>query len=414
MAILPKGITEVVWKNKNSKSKQIRFRVRLMKDGIKYNKLFDTLKEAENHLFDLKSPAGVVKVREYDEKEQARRQAINDFLSSPPFSYYVKLHIEKNIKIKDDGTDLKKRNVQAEISRINRMLDIEVEYVKKEFSGLSVVLKNAMGKPKKALKDFKLEEIDDVVMTNYIRSRLDKSQVKIPALSTVKREFDTLSGIFSKIRYIDKNAYLTKMKGDNPCHTADLSLLAGYHNPIKQRINEDKQEVILKALAQFPNKEMLLIFSLALTTGMRRSEIISLTWKQVSIEENKITLRKTKSNQVREVTLTEDAIAVLKSVEEKDENLFHYTIDGFNSNWQRIKKKYGFQEVRLHDTRREFISSMLQMCSSSIVVADMIGMSDINHFEKSYSEENELNTQQGIMKSIGHNRKSTTKGYFTK
>jgi len=102
-------------------------------------------------------------------------------------------------------------------------------------------------------------------------------------------------------------------------------------------------------------------------------------------------------------------------MKKKDEYLFHYTIDGFNSNWQRIKKKHDFQEVRLHDTRREFISNMLQKVSgSSIVVADMIGMSDINHFDKSYSEELGLDSQSKIMKSVGHSRKSTTKGYFTK
>jgi integrase len=414
MAVIPKGIFQVTWKNKNSKTKQVKYQVKVTIKGIKYNKLCDTLKEAEEHLSNLRSPAGIVKVREYDEKLQTERKAVKDFLDSPPFSIYVKNYIKKYIEIKDDGTDLKKRNIQSDISRITRIIDREVEYTNKMFGNLSIVLTNAMKAPKKKLSQFKLEEIDDVVITNYIRMRLDKNQVKIPAKSTVKREVDTLSGIFTKIRFLDKHAFLTKLKGDNPCHTADISLLAGFHNPIKQRIKEDKQEVILKELSQFPNKEMLYIFSLALTTGMRRSEIISLEWQQVKLEDKKIILKKTKSNQVREVTLTEDAIAVLGTIPKNDDKLFHYTLDGFNSNWQRIKKRGGFKEVRLHDTRREFISSMLQLCSSSIVVADMIGMSDINHFDKSYNDETNLDSQQGIMKSIGHNRKSTTKGYFTK
>lgn len=415
MATIPRGIQVVQWRNADKK-KQQRYRVRINKKSYQCDKLFDTLDEAIKHLADSKSLAGVVKIREYDKEAEQQRKAISDFLSSPPFEVFVKAYIEKYIDVKDDGTELKKRNVQSDKSRLTSILNTEVEYVSNEFKNLPFVMKAGMSKRLRMLKEFKLEEIDDVVITNFIYARLNPPpEKKKPALSTVKRDVDTLSGIFTKIRHIDKSAYLTKLKGDNPCSTADLTLLKGWDVPRKKRIKPELEEVILKALKEFPNKEMLLIFCLAMTTGMRRSELLMLKWTQIDFAEKKIFLTVTKSNKPREVSLTDEAIEVINNIPKKDERLFHYTIDGMNCNWQKIKNRSGFKGVRWHDTRREFISKMLQMCSSSIVVADMIGMDDINHFEKHYAEDEVgLNTQAQLMKSVGHDRKSTTKGYFTK
>jgi integrase len=126
-----------------------------------------------------------------------------------------------------------------------------------------------------------------------------------------------LSGIFTKIRFIDKNAYLTKLKGDNPCSTADISLLKGWNKQIKARIKPEVEEVIIKALKEFENREMLLIFALAMTTGMRRSELLSLKWSQINFSENKIDLSRTKNGNSREVVLNDDAKEVIRAIPKK-------------------------------------------------------------------------------------------------
>lgn len=444
MATVPRGILEVKWKNSTSKEKQIKYRVRISRKNLKADEYFDTLEEAKRYLAGTKSDAGIAKIKEYDKEKKEQERLENDFLSSPPFYVYVNEYIKKHIEIKNDGTDLKQRNVKSDLSRLSIIMNTEVEFVNKTFQGLSFIVKSGLTHSRKKLRDFKLEEIDDVVITNYIRARLSApkeidfdrlysvaindaqrkeivkqkalhKKKKIPALSTVKREVDTLSGIFTKIRFIDKNAYLTKMKGDNPCSTADISLLKGWNKQIKARIKPEVEEVIIKALKEFENREMLLIFALAMTTGMRRSELLSLKWSQINFSENKIDLSRTKNGNSREVVLNDDAKEVIRAIPKKDDNLFHYTIDGYNSNWQKIKKRSGFKQVRMHDTRREFISKMLQMCQSTIVVADMIGMSDIKHFENHYVEPvRTLSTQAGVMSTVGHETKSVTKGYFTK
>jgi len=442
MAQIPRGIQLVEWKNKHDKTKQIRYRVRVQRKDYQCDELFEDLEKAIAHLNNTKSKVAIVKMKEYDKEKEAEAKAISSFLSSPPFSFFVQKYIEKYIDSKDDGTELKKRNIQSDKSRINSILDVKIEYIEKKFQRLPTIIKSGLSHSKKRLRDFKLEEIDDVVITNYIHSRMTplapldyesleklelnkkqkialarhkkiSSSKKLPAKSTIKREVDTLSIIFNKIRYIDKTVWIEKLKGDNPCATADLTLIKHYDKSRKARIEKDLENKILKALKEFDNKEMLLIFALAMTTGMRRSEILSLKFSQINEKASRIELSKTKSGQERSVFLTEEAKAVIKSIPRKDENLFHYKIDGFNSNWQRSKKKHHFREVQLHDTRREFISKMLEAVGSSIVVSDMIAMSDINHFEKKYSHnEIGLSSQSQVMSSAGHTRKETTKRYF--
>lgn len=420
MATIPRGVQEISWKNKHTKGTQIRYRVRVnrQKDNIKVDELFDTLKEAIDFLNDTKSKKGIVKINALTREEEEERQKFNDFVTSPPFSYYVDIYIKSYIEIKDDGTELKKRNIKSDISRLNTILKTELEHIPDVFANLpTMMLRASKGQFKKRqLSLFKLEEIDDVVITNYIKERLRAEDgKKIPSLGTVKREVDTLSVIFNKIRYLDKKAFLEKLKGINPCLTYDRSLLDGFDVRIKQRIKPELEDKIIETLKAFENKEMLLIFGLAMATGMRRSELLRIEWKDIDKENRIVKLYKTKGRKLkgRDVHLNDAALAVIETIPKIDEKLFHYTIDGFAANWTKIKKRSGFKEVRWHDTRREFITKILLSLKSSIVITEMLGMSDVKHFEKSYmEEESNLDSQTGLMKSIGNEDVKVTKGYF--
>jgi integrase len=54
---------------------------------------------------------------------------------------------------------------------------------------------------------------------------------------------------------------------------------------------------------------------LALATGMRRSELLSLTWVQVDFDRGIIALLRTKNGFPRQVPLTEEALDVLRDLE---------------------------------------------------------------------------------------------------
>jgi integrase len=190
----------------------------------------------------------------------------------------------------------------------------------------------------------------------------------------------------------------------------------------KRRLTEDEENSLYAELSKCSNPEMAEIFGLALTTGMRRGEILELKWSNV--KENTIDIERAKAGP-RTVVLENEAKLVLASALKRkkpgDDRIFHYTPDGFATNWDRVKKRANIENFRFHDCRREFISRIVERISNPPVVAEKVGMSDVNHVNRQYvqpavdalSDENGIQSMTGLLKSVGHARINTTGRYFT-
>jgi len=68
-------------------------------------------------------------------------------------------------------------------------------------------------------------------------------------------------------------------------------------------LSADERTALLEACKESRNKNIHLITMLALSTGMRQTEILSLTWEQVDQDRGAITLYKTKNDDIRVVPL---------------------------------------------------------------------------------------------------------------
>ena len=181
------------------------------------------------------------------------------------------------------------------------------------------------------------------------------------------------------------------------------------------------KEELFKALSQCKNPEMMEIVGIALSTGMRRGEILELKWE--NIKEHVIEVEQAKAG-AREVVLNGDAKKILEIAvkRKKDERIFHYTPDGFATNWDRVKKKAKLENFRFHDCRREFISRLVETISNPMAIAEMSTLRDVNHIEKYYLEplraeasaEKGITTEAELLRSVGHKDRTTTSLYFTR
>ena len=116
MSALPRGVTQVLWKNKTkSKEKQVKFRVRVNKkvngEPFKIDQLFDTLEEAKDLLATCHSNLGRQTLNKIDLDQAEKAKRVADLLASPPLSFYIKQYIPEI-----EGNDLKRRNRAAKLS----------------------------------------------------------------------------------------------------------------------------------------------------------------------------------------------------------------------------------------------------------------------------------------------------------
>lgn len=134
------------------------------------------------------------------------------------------------------------------------------------------------------------------------------------------------------------------------------------------------------------------IVVLAISTGMRRAEILNLTWQDVDFERERIILRETKNGEVRILPLVGLAYQLLKELENKRRLdsflLFPGTqrekpID-FRSAWRVAVKNADLKNFKFHDARHSFASYCVMNGSSLNEVADLLGHKSYHSVTKRY------------------------------
>lgn len=77
-------------------------------------------------------------------------------------------------------------------------------------------------------------------------------------------------------------------------------------------LSDDERSRLLKACQESRNKVLYLCVSLAMATGMRRSELMGLTWDAVNLKDGYIILDQTKNGERRRVPLSSPILAMFK------------------------------------------------------------------------------------------------------
>lgn len=111
----------------------------------------------------------------------------------------------------------------------------------------------------------------------------------------------------------------------------------------------------------------------ALTTGMRRSEIQRLLWRDVDIEALTIKVVDTKNGKDRVVPITSQCAALLTALRQ-DERVFPI---GLRKAWERVRRKAKLHDVRFHDLRHTVASHMVMAGVQLRVVAELLGHGDV-------------------------------------
>lgn len=230
------------------------------------------------------------------------------------------------------------------------------------------------------------------------------------------KENGLASGTIKKIYTIIKGAL---------DHAVNMGLLVS--NPITkvQLPKDDKKEMtvwnvneVKTLLKAARNDRLYIAFHLAITTGMRRGEILGLRWKDVELDKCMLSVRQTLSkdgkqflngaktdSSIRSIKLSEETITVLRKQkamiakeklqsgpEYNNYDLVVCTLKGTPMNpanlkrtFTRLIKEAKLPRIRFHDLRHTHATMLLSQGIHAKVVSERLGHSNIKITLDTYS-----------------------------
>jgi len=155
----------------------------------------------------------------------------------------------------------------------------------------------------------------------------------------------------------------------NPAAAVEL----GRENNTRNRcLSDDEHTRLMQAVPGWFRP----LVAVAMLTGMRRSELLSLQWSDVDLETGSACIRRDKAGDGRWVVLSTEALETLRDIRRKRvlSSLVFTTPEGqslhnnFKRYWNQVRSKAKLEDFRFHDLRHTFASRLVRQGVSSYVV----------------------------------------------
>jgi integrase len=150
-----------------------------------------------------------------------------------------------------------------------------------------------------------------------------------------------------------------------------------------KRVTNDIEKILLKSCDAISLSLLCSIIKFAIQTGMRRGEIMGLTWADIDLPNRKAYLHQTKNGEPRQVPLTRQAMAVLEALPRDEERVFPMSMTCLRSQFERIKEhakpkwdgigSNPFEDLRFHDLRHEALSRLSDIGLNVIELSHISG-----------------------------------------
>ena len=165
-------------------------------------------------------------------------------------------------------------------------------------------------------------------------------------------------------------------KGDNPASGIE---------PFPERSRERflmpaELPVLFKELSVEPNRDLQHFVVIALFTGSRMADILSMKWSDVNLDKGQWRIPNPKAKRPYTVELVQEVVDVLKARAQEEEWVFPSTgksghLVSLKRGWHQLLKRCGFANVRIHDLRRTFASYQAMEGVSLHIIGSTLGHS---------------------------------------
>ena len=150
--------------------------------------------------------------------------------------------------------------------------------------------------------------------------------------------------------------------------------------------NIDEIQKIQNLCSASENPYLETIFIVALHTGMRKGEILTLTWENIDFKRKEIQLQTSKNGEPRDIPMSEAVFQALSKLSSSklanisgllfpSPNNSKKPID-IRSAWERVLQKAGIQDGTFHSIRHTTCTMLAQIGLSPILTARFVGHRD--------------------------------------
>jgi len=187
----------------------------------------------------------------------------------------------------------------------------------------------------------------------------------------------------------------------------------------RSRVLTEEEERILLSKSSETLKQIILI---ALHTGMRLGEILSMKWDDVDFRNEVIRIPHSKSKKQRVIPINKVVWQVLTSLRfqnGKSEYVFSHPdgkrIKSFKTAWKGALRRAGIRNLRFHDLRRTFATRILENGKNLESIRKLLGHSDISTTQRYLSSEiDELRDAVESLAQLRHKGEDTLENLLQK
>lgn len=192
--------------------------------------------------------------------------------------------------------------------------------------------------------------ISDITEGDFADYRDQRLQRVKP--STLRRELGTISHLFTvarrEWRLPIKASPLAELRIDGPDERRE------------RRLRNGEWERLIQTALSRKNAHLAPIIVLAVETGMRRGEILAMTWDDLDLETRLLLIPRSKNGYGRTIPLSTRAVALLAKLPRTDDRVFPTTANALRLAWQRTTKAAKLDDLHFHDLRHEAVSRLFE------------------------------------------------------
>jgi len=146
-------------------------------------------------------------------------------------------------------------------------------------------------------------------------------------------------------------------------------------------LSDEERQHLLGSCQASRNPSLYPVVVLALATGARKGELLSLHWPDVDLQRGTLTFHETKNGERRTVPLTGQALALMQQhtkVRRLDTVLVFPDATGkrpvgIREAWEYASKRAGISDFRFHDLRHTAASYLAMNGASLLEIAEVLG-----------------------------------------